>query len=105
MIPAEFRASGFVDFLAADTNWVTALKAVREDEFFLDVQALILPADNVTIAAGGSFGTRYDVKFGQPDSTNHSESNSRRSSSHEFTRRTCVRTSTCSRMSSSVGWN
>jgi len=42
MIPAEFRASGFRDFLAPGTNWVTALKAVREDEFFLDPTRMTL---------------------------------------------------------------
>jgi arginine decarboxylase len=36
MVPAEFRASGFQDFLATDTNWLTVLKAVKDDEFFLD---------------------------------------------------------------------
>ena len=29
MVPAEFRASGFSDFLTPGTNWVTALKAVQ----------------------------------------------------------------------------
>jgi arginine decarboxylase len=42
MIPAEFRASGFRDFLAPGSNWVTALKAVREDEFFLDPTRMTL---------------------------------------------------------------
>jgi arginine decarboxylase len=42
MIPAEFRASGFRDFLAPGTSWLTALKAVREDEFFLDPTRLTL---------------------------------------------------------------
>ena len=38
-----------------------------EDEFFLDVQALIVPSESVVIAAGGSFGTRYDVRFEAQD--------------------------------------
>ena len=42
MVPAEFRASGFRDFLAQDTNWVTAIKAVQEDEFFLDPTRMTL---------------------------------------------------------------
>ncbi len=42
MIPAEFRASGFSDFLAPGNNWVTALKSVREDEFFLDPTRMTL---------------------------------------------------------------
>lgn len=36
MIPAEFRSSGFTDFLAPGNSWVTAVKSVRDDEFFLD---------------------------------------------------------------------
>src|SRR4029453_14364407 len=31
MIPAEYRASGFKDFLASGSTWVTALKSVQED--------------------------------------------------------------------------
>jgi arginine decarboxylase len=42
MIPAEYRNSGFVDFLAPDSTWVTGLKAVREDEFFLDPTRMTL---------------------------------------------------------------
>ncbi len=42
MIPAEFRASGFSDFLAAGSNWATALKSVRDDEFFLDPTRMTL---------------------------------------------------------------
>ena len=42
MIPAEFRASGFKDFLTPGTTWVTALKAVQEDEFFLDPTRMTL---------------------------------------------------------------
>ena len=36
MVPAEFRKSGFQDFLTPGANWLVALKAVHEDEFFLD---------------------------------------------------------------------
>ena len=36
MIPAEFRQSGFVDFLKPGTNWGDIIKAMREDEFYLD---------------------------------------------------------------------
>ncbi|HYA38885.1 MAG TPA: decarboxylase [Candidatus Methylomirabilis sp.] len=42
MVPAEFRHSGFQDFLAPGANWLTALKAVHEDEFFLDPTRLTL---------------------------------------------------------------
>jgi arginine decarboxylase len=42
MVPAEYRASGFKDFLAPGTTWVTALKSVQEDEFFLDPTRMTL---------------------------------------------------------------
>ncbi len=42
MIPAEFRSSGFRDFLTPGSTWMTALKAVKEDEFFLDPTRMTL---------------------------------------------------------------
>src|SRR5437660_1766677 len=42
MIPAEFRASGFRDFLAPGSTWVTALKSMQDDEFFLDPTRMTL---------------------------------------------------------------
>jgi arginine decarboxylase len=42
MVPAEFRSSGFKDFLAPGSNWLTALKSVKEDEFFLDPTRMTL---------------------------------------------------------------
>jgi len=40
MIPAEFRNSGFVDYLTPGANWATAVEAFKEDEFALDVTRL-----------------------------------------------------------------
>jgi arginine decarboxylase len=42
MVPAEFRASGFKDFLTPGSTWVTAVNSVRDDEFFLDPTRLTL---------------------------------------------------------------
>ena len=42
MIPGEFRNSGFVDYLTPGSNFATAVKAFREDEFALDVTRLTL---------------------------------------------------------------
>ena len=42
MIPAEFRNSGFVDYLQPGANWATAVHALKEDEFALDVTRLTL---------------------------------------------------------------
>jgi arginine decarboxylase len=42
MIPADYRQSGFVDFLAPGTNWASALRSIREDEFCLDPTRMTL---------------------------------------------------------------
>jgi arginine decarboxylase len=42
MVPAEFRKSGFIDFLAPGSTWRTALDAVKDDEFFLDPTRMTL---------------------------------------------------------------
>jgi arginine decarboxylase len=42
MIPAEYRRSGFTDFLAPDANWATALQSMRDDEFCLDPTRMTL---------------------------------------------------------------
>jgi arginine/lysine/ornithine decarboxylase len=42
MVPTEFRNTGFVDYLTPGSNWATAVKALRDDEFALDVTRLTL---------------------------------------------------------------
>jgi arginine decarboxylase len=42
MIPAEYRQSGFTDFLAPGANWGDVVKAMREDEFYLDPTRMTL---------------------------------------------------------------
>ena len=54
MIPAEFRATGFVDYLTPGTNWATAVKTLREDEFALDVTRLTL-----VCGSAGFDGTQF----------------------------------------------
>jgi arginine decarboxylase len=54
MIPAEFRDSGFVDYLASGVNWATFVKALREDEFALDVTRLTL-----VCGSAGFDGTQF----------------------------------------------
>jgi Arginine/lysine/ornithine decarboxylases len=54
MIPAEFRNSGFVDYLTPETNWATVVKALREDEFALDATRLTL-----VCGAAGFDGTQF----------------------------------------------
>jgi arginine decarboxylase len=54
MIPTGFRDSGFVDYLNPGTNWVTTVKAMREDEFALDVTRLTL-----VCGSAGFDGTQF----------------------------------------------
>jgi arginine decarboxylase len=54
MIPAKFRNSGFVDYLAPGTTWARSVKALREDEFALDVTRLTLVCGNA-----GFDGTQF----------------------------------------------
>jgi arginine/lysine/ornithine decarboxylase len=54
LIPAEFRGTGFVDYLTPGTNWATAIKTLREDEFALDVTRLTL-----VCGSAGFDGTQF----------------------------------------------
>jgi len=54
LIPLEFRNSGFVDYLSPGVNWATAVKALREDEFALDVTRLTL-----VCGSAGFDGTQF----------------------------------------------
>jgi len=54
MIPAAFRNSGFVDYLTPGVDWGTAVKALREDEFALDVTRLTL-----VCGSAGFDGTQF----------------------------------------------
>jgi arginine decarboxylase len=42
MVPAQYRQTGFVDYLAPGSNWGTILKSLQEDEFCLDPTRLTL---------------------------------------------------------------
>jgi arginine decarboxylase len=42
LIPAQFRQSGFVDFLTPGAGWGDLVKAMREDEFYLDPTRMTL---------------------------------------------------------------
>jgi arginine decarboxylase len=54
LIPAEFRNSGFVDYLTPGTNWAKAVEALKEDEFALDVTRLTL-----VCGSAGFDGTQF----------------------------------------------
>jgi arginine decarboxylase len=42
MVPAEYRASGFTDYLDPQTNWAVARRSLQEDEFCLDPTRMTL---------------------------------------------------------------
>jgi arginine decarboxylase len=42
MIPVAYRGSGFVDFLQEGTSWGDVVKAMRDDEFYLDPTRMTL---------------------------------------------------------------
>jgi arginine decarboxylase len=42
MVPAQYRLSGFTDYLAPSTNWASALKSLDDDEFCLDPTRMTL---------------------------------------------------------------
>jgi arginine decarboxylase len=54
LIPKEYRNSGFVDYMAPGVNWATVAKALREDEFALDVTRLTL-----VCGSAGFDGTQF----------------------------------------------
>ena len=54
MIPSEFRKSGFVDYLTPGNNWASSVRALREDEFALDVTRLTL-----VCGSAGFDGTQF----------------------------------------------
>jgi arginine decarboxylase len=65
MVPAEFRPSGFGDFLTPGTTWVTALKAVEEDEFFLDPTRMTLVCGTAGMDGNsfkGLLSSKYNIQ-------------------------------------------
>ncbi|HEY5931780.1 MAG TPA: hypothetical protein VIT63_02635, partial [Nitrospira sp.] len=54
LIPAEYRNSGFVDYLKPGTSWADVVKAMREDEFYLDPTRMTL-----VCGTAGFDGTRF----------------------------------------------
>src|SRR5262252_4798148 len=66
MVPAQYRESGFVDFLAPGANWATALKSLREDEFCLDPTRLTLVCGTAGFDGTqfkGLLASRYNIQL------------------------------------------
>lgn len=66
MVPAEFRSSGFKDFLAPGSNWLAALKSVQEDEFFLDPTRMTLVCGTAGLdgtSFKGLLANKYNIQL------------------------------------------
>jgi len=65
MVPAEFRASGFTDYLAAGVNWALVLRSLREDEFCLDPTRMTLVCGTAGFDGTqfkGMLASRYNIQ-------------------------------------------
>jgi len=66
MIPAEFRQSGFVDYLTPGNDWAKSARALREDEFALDVTRLTLVCGSAGVdgtAFKNMLAADYDIQL------------------------------------------
>jgi arginine decarboxylase len=66
MIPAAYRQSGFVDFLAPGTTWATVINAMREDEFYLDPTRMTLVCGTAGFDGTqfkGLLASEYDIQL------------------------------------------
>ncbi|WP_270935083.1 aminotransferase class I/II-fold pyridoxal phosphate-dependent enzyme [Falsiroseomonas oryzae] len=66
MIPAAYRQSGFVDYLAPGTNWATVVKAIHEDEFYLDPTRMTLVCGTAGFDGTqfkGLLASQYDIQL------------------------------------------
>jgi len=66
MVPAEFRASGFKDFLTPGSTWVTAVNSVRDDEFFLDPTRMTVVCGTAGFdgtAFKGLLASKYNIQL------------------------------------------
>ena len=65
MVPAEYRNSGFVDFLAPNTSWSDQLRSMREDEFCLDPTRMTLVCGTAGFdgtSFKGLLATEYNIQ-------------------------------------------
>ena len=61
MVPAEYRQSGFTDYLDPKTNWAVARQSIQEDEFCLDPTRMTL-----VCGTAGYDGTQFKGISGEP---------------------------------------
>ena len=66
MIPAEYRQSGFKDYLAPGTTWADVVHAMREDEFYLDPTRMTLVCGTAGFDGTqfkGLLASEYDIQL------------------------------------------
>jgi arginine decarboxylase len=66
MVPAEFRQSGFIDYLDHKTNWVVARRSLQEDEFCLDPTRMTLVCGTAGFDGTefkGILASRYNIQL------------------------------------------
>jgi arginine decarboxylase len=66
MVPAQYRQTGFSDFLAPGANWVTALRSMQEDEFCLDPTRMTLVCGKAGFDGTqfkGLLASRYNIQL------------------------------------------
>ncbi len=66
MVPEEYRQSGFQDYLRPETSWSDVVKAMREDEFFLDPTRMTLVCGTAGFDGTqfkGLLASRYDIQL------------------------------------------
>ncbi|MBR0662285.1 aminotransferase class I/II-fold pyridoxal phosphate-dependent enzyme [Neoroseomonas oryzicola] len=66
MIPAAYRQSGFQDYTRPGTGWADAVKAMREDEFYLDPTRMTLVCGTAGFDGTqfkGLLANEYDIQL------------------------------------------
>jgi arginine decarboxylase len=66
MIPAEYRQSGFKDYLAPGTTWADVVHAMGEDEFYLDPTRMTLVCGTAGFDGTqfkGLLASEYDIQL------------------------------------------
>ena len=65
MIPAEYRQSGFVDYLSPGVTWANVVKAMNEDEFYLDPTRMTLVCGTAAMDGTqfkGLLASKYNIQ-------------------------------------------
>src|SRR5260370_16997450 len=72
MVPAEYRSSGFTDYLAQGVNWGQVLHSLKDDEFCLDPTRLTMVCGTAGFDGTqfkGILANRYGIQVNRPSPT------------------------------------